>query len=306
VTEVGFMGLGVMGQPMALSLARAGTALVVWNRTAGKCEPLRSAGAAVAASPTEVFGRARVVILMLADGAAIDSVLGRGGPAFSANVAAHTIVHMGTTSPGYSRSLEADIRAAGGRYVEAPVSGSRKPAEAGELVAMLAGESAAVDEVHQLLDPMCRETTICGPVPTALLMKFAVNLFLITMVTGLAEAVHFAERHGLDTRQLLAVLDAGPMASSVSRAKALKLVDRDFAVQASISNVLENNRLVAEAARTSGLASPLLDVCHALYGETEALGHGQSDMAAVLHAIEARTVAAVRRPPPHFRGRALH
>jgi 3-hydroxyisobutyrate dehydrogenase-like beta-hydroxyacid dehydrogenase len=173
--------------------------------------------------------------------------------------------------------------------VEAPVSGSRKPAEAGQLVAMLAGEPATMDEVRPLLQPMCHETIVCGPVPTALLMKLSVNLFGNTMVTCLAEAAHFADRHGLDMQQFLAVLDAGPMASSVSRVKALKLVSRDFAVQASSSNVLENTRLIAETARQADLASPVLDVCHALYAETVALGEGQSDMAAVIRAIEART-----------------
>lgn len=287
--EIGFIGLGVMGQPMALNLARAGTPLVVWNRDAGKCEPLREAGAKVAADPAELFRLARVVILMLADDAAIDAVLGRGTADFAANVAGHTIVHMGTTSPDYSRGLESDIRAHGGSYLEAPVSGSRKPAEAGELVVMLAGEQAIVEDVRPLLGPMCRETIPCGAVPSALLMKLAVNLFLITMVTGLAEAVHFAGRHGLDMGQFLAVLDAGPMASSVSRVKSRKLAEHDFSVQASSQDVLKNNRLIAEAARESGLASPLLDVCHALYGETVALGHGQSDMVAVVRAIEART-----------------
>jgi 6-phosphogluconate dehydrogenase-like protein len=125
--DIGFIGLGVMGQPMALNLARAGTPLVVWNRSAGKSEPLRAAGARVATSPAEIFRQARLVILMLVDGSATDAVLGRGTPDFGANVARHTIVHMGTTSPDYSRGLEADIRAAGGSYVEAPVSGSRKP-----------------------------------------------------------------------------------------------------------------------------------------------------------------------------------
>jgi 3-hydroxyisobutyrate dehydrogenase len=138
---------------------------------------------------------------------------------------------------------------------------------------------------------MCVETVVCGEVPSGLLMKLAVNLFLITMVTGLAEAIHFAGRQGLDMQQLLAVLDAGPMASSVSRIKAAKLAAGDFTVQASISNVLENNRLVAEAARNAGLASPLLDACHALYGETEALGFGAFDMVAVVHALEARSDA---------------
>jgi 3-hydroxyisobutyrate dehydrogenase len=286
---IGFIGLGVMGQAMALNLARAGTPLVVWNRSADRCAPLRAAGAGVAAHPAALFEQARIVFVMLADGAAIDAVLGRGTADFDKHVAQHTIVHMGTTSAAYSRGLEADIRAAGGRYVEAPVSGSRLPAEAGQLVAMLAGEAEAVEDIRPLLRPMCRETVPCGPVPNALLTKLSVNLFLITLVTGLAEAVHFADRHGLDMARFLAVLDAGPMASAVSRVKAEKLVARDFAVQASIADVLKNNRLVAEAAREAGLASPLLDVCHALYGETLALGHGAADMAAVLRAIEART-----------------
>ncbi len=285
--RVGFLGLGVMGQPMALNLARAGTPLVVWNRTPARAEPLRAAGAAVATEVAEVFARTEVVLLMLADADAVDAVLARGTPEFATRVAGHTIVHMGTTAPEHSRGLEADIRAAGGDYVEAPVSGSRRPAEDGRLVAMLAG--AEVEPVRPLLAPMCHETVVCGPVPGALLMKLAVNLYLITMVTGLAESVHFADRNGLDLRRFLAVLDAGPMASTVSVGKGAKLVAGDFAVQASVANVLMNNRLVAEAARVARVASPLLDVCHALYGEAVALGHDESDMVAVVRAIEART-----------------
>lgn len=289
--DIGFIGLGVMGQPMALNLARAGTRLVVWNRSAERSEPLRAAGAIVATNPSDVFRQTRVVIVMLADGDAIDAILARGTPQFSDNVAEHTIVHMGTTSPDYSRGLEAAIRSAGGHYVECPVSGSRKPAEAGELVAMLAGEEADIAQVRPLLEPMCRQTVVCGPVPSGLLMKLAVNLFLITTVTGLAEATHFAERQGLDMQQFRAIADAGQMASSISQVKLLKLVTRDFDVQASISDVLKNNRLIAEAAREAGVASPLLDVCYALFGETLALGHGKLDMAAVVHALEARTAA---------------
>ncbi|MFE0017135.1 NAD(P)-dependent oxidoreductase [Mesorhizobium sp. NPDC059054] len=287
--EIGFIGLGVMGQPMALNMARAGTPLLVWNRSSMRSEPLRDAGARVAVSSGEVFAKTRIVILMLATEQAIDAVLARDTADFATCVTGHIIVHMGTTSAVYSHGLEADIRAAGGHYVEAPVSGSRKPAEAGQLVAMLAGETEAVEAVQPLLLPMCRDTVPCGAVPNALLMKLAVNIFLITMVTGLAESVHFAQRHGLDLARLTAVLDAGPMASDVSRIKAAKLVAGEFSVQAAITDVFKNNRLIADAARAAKVALPLLDICHALYGETEALGFGQSDMAAVIRAIEART-----------------
>lgn len=287
--EVGFIGLGVMGQAMALNMARAGTPLVVWNRSVGRSEPLCAAGARVAADPAGVFRRARIVILMLAGDAAIDAVLGRGTAEFGVNVHGRAIVQMGTTSPDYSRGLEAEIRAAGGGYVEAPVSGSRKPAEVGQLVAMLAGENAAVEAVRPLLRPICRETIQCGPVPSALLMKLSVNLFMIAMVTGLAEAVHFADRHGLDLERFRKVIDAGPMASDLSRVKAAKLVARDFAVQAAVRDVLENTRLIAGAARAAGIASPLIDACHTLYRDTRALGFEGVDMVAVLEAIELRT-----------------
>ncbi|QOZ32808.1 NAD(P)-dependent oxidoreductase [Bradyrhizobium sp. CCBAU 53421] len=288
---VGFIGLGTMGEPMALNLVKAGRPIVVWNRSPAKCEALASAGATIAPDVVEVFSRCRVVILMLADGAAMDGVLARGTPAFDERAKGHILINMATVPPSYSKALESDVRAAGGRYVEAPVSGSRKPAEAGQLVTMLAGQAEDVASIRTLLAPMCRESFDCGTVPSALRMKLAVNVFLITVVTGLAEAMHFAERHGLDLTQFVGVLDAGPMASDVSRGKATKLLKRDFAHQAAISNVLENNRLVVEAARDAGIASPLIDVCFALYGETEALGLGNEDMIAVIRAIERRTTA---------------
>ena len=282
--NVGFLGLGIMGEPMARNLAAAGVPVVAWSRT-----PREVTGVGAVARPVEVFAAARVVFVMIAGGEAIDEALGRGTAGFGGLVAGHTIVHMGTTSPEYSAGLEAAIVAAGGSYVEAPVSGSRVPAQHGELVAMVAGDPAAVARVRPLLTPMCREAVECGPVPQALLMKLAVNLYLISMVTGLAEATHFAQRHGLDLERLRGVLDAGPMASAVSRGKADKLVRRDFTPQAALRDVLMNNQLIADAARAAGIASPLLDVCHQLYGEALALGHGADDMAAVVRAHEART-----------------
>lgn len=288
--HIGFIGLGVMGTPMALNLARAGTPLVVWSRSGGY-DALRAEGARVADSAGQVYAQCRTVILMLANDAAIDAVLARGTDDFAARVRDHVIVNMGTTSADYSRQLGADIEAAGGRYVEAPVSGSRKPAEAGQLVVMLAGHDDDVAAVRELVRPLCRDSFVCGAVPSALAMKLSVNLFLITMVTGLAESVHFAARQGIDLALFAEVLNAGPMASDVSRVKLGKLVTQDFSVQAAITDVLKNSRLVAEAARSAGIASPLLDASHALYGETEAQGLGASDMVAVIRAIERRTDA---------------
>jgi 3-hydroxyisobutyrate dehydrogenase len=288
-SPVGFIGLGVMGQPMALNLARAGTRLVVWNRTAARTVPLTEAQAELASTSDEVFGRADTVILMLFDGAAIDAVLRRGSPDFGRLVRGKTVIHMGTTEPAYSRGLQQDCEAAGGSYLEAPVSGSRVPAEGAQLVGMLAGDPAVAERARPLLKPMCREIFYCGPVPSALLMKISVNLFLIPLVTGLAESMHFAERHGLSLTQLADILAAGPMASVVSRGKAAKLASREFSVQASIASVFDNCRLSTVTAKQDGVSIPLVDVCHALYAEALELGLADQDMAAVVQAIERRT-----------------
>jgi 3-hydroxyisobutyrate dehydrogenase len=290
--EVGFLGLGLMGRPMAANLARAGVPLAVWNRTPAKADELARLGASVAGSAQEALRRCPTSVLMLSDEDAVEFVLARGSREFRANVSGRTIVQMGTISPRYSGALAADVGAAGGHYVEAPVSGSRVPAEKGELVAMVAGEDASIRNLRPLLAPMCRTVVSCGAVPNALLMKLAVNIFLITMVTGLAEATHFARQHGLDMDRLVEILDAGPMASAVSRGKARKLLTLDFSPQAAAHDVLKNNRLITEAARHAVMASPLLDVCHQLFAETVAAGDGGADMAAVVHAIEARTEAA--------------
>jgi 3-hydroxyisobutyrate dehydrogenase len=286
---VGFIGLGSMGEPMALNLVKSGIQLVVWNRSPDKTTTFVDAGVLTAKDAQEVFDRSEIVFLMLTDGAAIDENLDRGGSHFAKRVNQHTVVNMSTVTPDYSKSLESDILAAGGHYVEAPVSGSRKPAEAGQLVAMVAGNKEDVEAVKPLLAPMCRELVICDAVPGGLLMKLAVNLYLITMVTGLVEATHFAQSYGLDMEKFFGVLNAGPMASDVSRVKGAKLQQHDFSRQAGITDVLKNNRLVAEAARKANIASPLLDVCHSLFGETQELGLGHEDMVAVIRAIEQRS-----------------
>ena len=296
--KVGFIGLGNMGLPIALNLVRAGTDLVVWNRSEPARDAVRTVGARVAETPGQVFGEAEVVFMMLANGEVIDAVLERGTPRFGELVRGRTVVHMGTTAASYSLHLATDTAAAGGRYVEAPVSGSRVPAEAGQLVGMVAGPDDAVDVVLPLLEPACSSVVRCGQVPKATQMKLAVNLFLITEVAGLVEAFHFAEGNGLDLELFRSVVDAGPMASAVSRLKLRKLVSGDFTVQASISDVFYNNRLIADAARSAHVATPLLDACHQLFEEAERLGHGREDMAGVLHAFEALTLRRSTDPAP--------
>ena len=283
--SVGFVGLGHMGEPMAGRLLDAGTTLTVWNRSPATSLRLADRGAQPAASAAEVFERSDVVLLMLANGPVTDAVLGRSDDGFAVPVEGRTLVNMGTVPPAYARGLHDHVVACGGRYVEAPVSGSRVPAERGELVAMLAGEESVVAEVEPLLAPMTAATFRCGAVPRATETKLAANTFLIGMVTALAEAFHFAEQRGLDLPTLRGILDSGQMASPISRIKTGKLLDGDRSPQAGLSDVLYNNRLILDAA--AGFPMPLLTLCERLFADAEQRGHGVEDMIAVIEAIRA-------------------
>lgn len=286
---IGFIGLGVMGNPMALNLLRAGRELFVWNRSPDGSNALREAGAEVTATVPELFAKTHVVICMLANEDALDSVLGRGTGAFEAMVKDRTIVSMGSNPPDYSQQLAADIQMAGGAYVEAPVSGSRKPAEAGELVCLLSGNPDDVEAVRPYLVPMCKEIINCGRIGNASLLKLAVNHYLCTMLAGLAEAVHFAERNGLDLRLFEEAIAVGPMSSDLARIKISKLVNHDFSIQAAMVDAYNSTSLVADVARAKAIASPLLDQTRQLYGESLSLGNDRLDMISVIDAIRART-----------------
>jgi 3-hydroxyisobutyrate dehydrogenase len=286
VKTTGFIGTGLMGQPMAVNLARSQLPLKVWNRTPEKLEPVIAAGAVPVHDVEEIFASCEAIILMLATSEALDSVLGRGTASFPKRVSGKLIVNTATVRPEYSVALAAAIRSAGGRYVEAPVSGSRQQAQERRLVAMLAGEPEDVAHARTLLSGTCKECFDCGPAPNALKMKLAVNLFMIVMVTGLVEAFHFAERANIDLAALREVLSASPMANNVSQVKAHKLAIKDWNPQAALADVFKNINLVSEATGTAGAAAPLLRTCSELYARALELRLGGLDMVAVNAAFE--------------------
>jgi 3-hydroxyisobutyrate dehydrogenase len=279
--NVGFVGIGTMGLPMAGRLLDAGFPLVVWNRTRARVDALRARGAIVAESVDALFDRCAVVLVMLLDEHAVDAVLAPGSPEFARRVRGRTIVMLGTTAPDFSRALEAQVRACGGQYVEAPVSGSRGPAAAGTLVGMTAGDIEAVRFVEPLLASLCRQVFSCGAVPGALRMKLAVNHYLVVLVAALAEAVRSAEACGVDLGTFREVLDAGPMASDVSRSKLDKLLSRDFSAQAAIHDVAAIAALVRDQARSGGVDVPLAETTARLFADARERGLAGLDMAAV-------------------------
>ena len=267
---------------MATRLVEAGVNPLLWNRSANALSPFRST-AGIAPSAEAMIVQSDVVILMLGDDDAVTDVLGLDNEHQSARLAGRIVVNMGTGAPEASLAFEQAVAAAGGTYLEAPVSGSRGPAEAGQLLAMVAGgrpDQRAI--VRQILEPLCKASVDAGPIPNGLRLKLAVNLYLVTSVAALAEAFHFGDRLGIDRTLLADLISAGPMASDVSSGKARKMAARDFSAQAAIRDVHKNCRLVADAAKKAGASTPMLSEALALFAARDREDGPAVDMASVI------------------------
>lgn len=279
--RIGFIGLGDMGVPMAGRLADAGLNPLVWSRRPESAEPVIARRAERAASVDELFDACDRVVLMLAHAEAMDEVLGRGTPDFARRVSGVTLIHMGTTPPGYSEALSAAVIEAGGQYAEVPVSGSTGPAETGDLVAMTAGSHAAIAAAEEIVAHMCRAIVPCGEVPKALQMKLAVNTYLGGLVTGLFEAFNLARKADLDLPTFARILEAGPMSCDLMRMKLPKLLDEDYAPQGSIRQACNNMKMIVDEGARIGAPMPVSQVMRDLVDAAARAGWQDEDMIAM-------------------------
>ncbi|SAI68909.1 dehydrogenase [Bordetella ansorpii] len=285
--KMGIIGVGVMGEPMARNLHTAGFAVTVYNRTASRCAPLREAGLTVAATAQDVIDACDAIILMLPGHEEIDQVLGRDAQGkITAAVAGKTLIVMATVSPAYSTTLGNAIKAAGSRYIEAPVSGSRKPAETGQLVILASAEDDShIDAVQPAFDALGKKTVRCGAVPTAMRMKLANNLLLIASFEALSEAAHFAQRIGLDMPLFFEMVQAGPLANDVVRMKVPKLLADDFAEQAPIRHVSKDIGLVCAEAQRCETWLPIAQANRELFGRAIRRGLASDDAIGIIKVL---------------------
>lgn len=264
---------------MARNLCRAGHGVTVYNRTPSRCDALRPLGIEVADSARQAIEVSEAVILMVPSHVEVDQALQRTPQgSVVAPVRGKIIVLMATVAPAYSAELARSLEAAGARYVEAPVSGSKQPAEAAQLVILAsAAQESDIDDVQPIFDAIGKKTVRCGPVPTAMRMKLANQLLLIACFEAISEATHFAAGIGLDVPLFLEMAQAGPLANDVLRSKVAKLIADDFTQQAPIRHVAKDIGLVCEEAAQRGVWLPIATVNHSLFAEAMAAGQAQDD-----------------------------
>jgi 3-hydroxyisobutyrate dehydrogenase len=279
--KVSVIGLGVMGEPIARNILKAGFPLTVYNRTNTKCEPFKGL-ATIATSAQEAILANDVVMLMLPGDNEINKVLKFTDGHIHVLITDRTIVNMATVAPEYSERLALAVTAAGGHYVEAPVSGSRKPAEIGALVILTAGDENDIDRVQPLFSAIGKATVRCGTPPNAMRMKLANNLLLIALLEAFVEAFHFARSIGLDPEQFLNLVLAGQMANDIFRVKAPKLLAGDFTQQAPLKHVAKDIRLICQEAQRIGVKTPVALVNETIFARAFESGLGEDDVIGVL------------------------
>lgn len=280
--SIGLIGLGQMGAPIASRLLAAGHKLSVWNRSREAADHAEKLGARVEKNVAELFKSSDAILLVLANAEAANSVLGHEDGELAVTVKDRLVIQLGTTLPTHSQLLANTVAENGGRYVEAPVSGSRIPAEQGRLIAMLGALwERDFTEAESILTCLTAKTVRIGHPPRAMEMKIAVNALLVPLVTALSEAWRLAEALDLDLEKFAQILDHGPMASDVSRVKIAKLLAQDWIAQASIRDVLMNAQLIMEVAGTSGTSTSLVAASEVLLRRAMDSGFGSLDMVAV-------------------------
>ena len=279
--KVGFIGLGIMGRPMALNIVKGGHKLTVFNRSSDKAKPLTDAGATVAPAPKAVAEASDVIILMLAGPEAIDAVLAGPAGLMAGLRKGQTLINMSTVSPQYARQLAEKLAARSVATIDAPVSGSRKPAEEGALVVLAGGPKDRIAELEPLLLCMGKKVVYCGDTGQGASLKMAVNLLLGIMAAGISEAVNLAQNCGLDTATVLEVMLAGPMGCALFEFKKPMLIDGSYSAQFPLKHMTKDLRFALQTADENGAMVPIGHTVFQLYRQSMEQGLADMDFAAV-------------------------
>jgi 3-hydroxyisobutyrate dehydrogenase len=273
----GWIGLGNMGTPMARRLLAAGYPLTVYNRNQAKTEPLRAEGATVAESPAAVLEAAQVVFLMVSDDQAIRDLFTGEQGLLQSPATGKLLVNMSTVSPGISQEMAELSRAHGHEYLDAPVSGSVKQAEAGQLAIMVGGKEAAFQQAHPLFEHLGKLALRVGPTGTGNTAKLAMNTLLGFQAQGLAEAVLFAQQHGLNTADLLTLIKSSALASVFLNLKGEAILNENYQAAFALKLLAKDLRL----AKAEGSDTPLANVLHQTFQDAEP-ACGDEDVIAIL------------------------
>jgi 2-hydroxy-3-oxopropionate reductase len=285
--DIGFIGLGAMGRPMARHLAAAGHRLHLWARRPESLAPLMTCAPVVAADPAELAARVAVVFSMVTADADVAGLV--EGPRGLLAGAAPGFLHvdMSTIGPATARRLAAAYRARGADFLDAPVSGGSVGAEAGQLAIMVGGHADSLARVRPLLAAFASRIVHVGESGAGQVAKACNQMIMVAAIEAVAEALHLATAAGVDPEKVRAALAGGSAASRVLAVMGARMVQRDFAagVEARLHHK-DFGILLAEACRL-GVPLPLAALVGQQLNAAVARGWGKADSATLLRVLEA-------------------
>lgn len=292
---IGFVGLGIMGRPMARNLSKAGFSLVVHNRSQGAVEELVTAGARAAGSPEEVARQAEIIILMLPNSPDVELVaLGLRGLIGGVR-AGQTVIDMSTISPIVSQKVGAALAEKGVRMLDAPVSGGEKGAIEGTLSIMVGGDAAVFEEMLPILQAMGKTITRLGPLGAGGFTKLANQIIVAINLTALAEALTLAAKAGLDIELTLKALGGGLAGSRCLDQKTPNYLAHEFKPGFKIDLHYKDLGLIMDAARVLGVPLPTTAVVQELFGALRVRGGGGLDHSGIITLTEGLAGVEVRK-----------
>jgi 3-hydroxyisobutyrate dehydrogenase len=281
-TSVAVLGTGIMGAGMARSLLRDGLEVSVWNRSPEKAKPLADDGATVAATAAEAVAGADVVVTMLFD---IEPVLSVMADAASSMRDGAVWVQASTVGVEGTRRVEAFAAEHGIDVLDAPVLGTKAPAENGKLVILASGPAALQERVQPAFDAMgARTQWVSGTLGDASKLKLAVNAWIGVMVNGTAQSVALARGLGLDAQQFLDAVSGQAVDSPYVQLKGKAMLEGDYTPSFELDGVIKDTNLIRDAMAEAGTDSTLADAIADRLAAASSAGHGEKDMAAVVHA----------------------
>ena len=283
---IGFIGLGIMGRPMARNLLKAGHSLVVHSRSRGPVDELVAAGAKAGISPRDVAAQSDVLITMLPNSPDVELVaLGKDGIVESARPGL-IFVDMSTISPIVSQKVGQTLAAKGVHMLDAPVSGGEKGAVDGALSIMVGGDQAVFDQVLPILQAMGKTITLLGPLGFGGFTKLANQIIVAVNLTALGEALTLAKKAGLDRELTLKALAGGLAGSRCLDQKTPNYVAGSYKPGFKIDLHFKDLGLIMESARTLGVPLPATAVVQELFSALRVKGRGELDHSAVITLLE--------------------
>lgn len=284
--RVGFIGLGIMGRPMAEHILRAGHQLTVFNRTAAKTKQLEALGASVEESPAGVAARAEVVITMVTDTPDVEQVIaGRGGVLETIREGS-IVIDMSSIAPNTERRLDAQLRQRGCNLIDAPVSGGDVGARNATLAIMAGGERQAFDRIRPILEVMGKHVTYCGLSGSGQVAKLCNQILVTVTMLGVSEALVFARKNGLDPSVMIEAVKDGAAGSWQLSNLAPKVVARDFAPGFMIDLVQKDLRILLRSAAAVAVPLPAASLVHQLFLAEQARGEGGAGTQALARVLE--------------------